>query len=195
MGLCVLVETVLMETVPGLIELRASVMMLVGSVSRTEVEVSICVGKAVVILVELKGVVAISVVEVKTDNGMVGVEVTLLFGSISIHGVVGEVDTIVTDIDSGHGVVEEIRTVGVVSIEEVILGIEEEMMVLKGVFIAVVDVFIVEREGVKETLEELCSVVRVGLVAVLVVKVLAVSVVKAVGKLAVYNVAEVKVSL
>lgn len=50
---------------------------------------------------------ALSVVEVKTDNGMVGVEVTSGFGPTSIHGVVGEADTIVTDIDSGHWVVEE----------------------------------------------------------------------------------------
>lgn len=61
---------------------------------------------------------AISVVEVKTDNGMVGVEVILLFGSISIHGVEGEVGTIVMDIDSGHGVMEEIARVGVVLVEE-----------------------------------------------------------------------------
>lgn len=61
---------------------------------------------------------AISVVEVKNDNGIVGVEVTLLFGSISIHGVMGEVGTIVMDIDSGHGVMEEIARVAVVLVEE-----------------------------------------------------------------------------
>lgn len=62
---------------------------------------SICVGNTVVILVKVGGVVANSVVEVNTDNGMVGVEVTLPLGSISMHGVVGEVGIIVTDIDSG----------------------------------------------------------------------------------------------
>lgn len=95
-------------------------MMSVGSVSKGEVEVSVCVGNTVVTLVELEGVVAISVVEVKTDNGMVGVEVTSLLGSISIHGVVGEVGTIVTGIDSGHGVVEERIIMGVVLVEKVI---------------------------------------------------------------------------
>lgn len=61
---------------------------------------------------------AISVVEVKTDNGMVGVEVTLLFGSISIHGVEGKVGTIVMDIDSGHEVMEEIARVVVFLVKE-----------------------------------------------------------------------------
>lgn len=63
LGLCVLVKTVLMGTVPVLTEVGASVMMLVGSVSKTEVEVSVSVGNTVVILVELGGVVAITVVE------------------------------------------------------------------------------------------------------------------------------------
>lgn len=48
---CVLVKTVLMGKVPGLRELGTSDMMLVGSVSRTKVEVSVCVGNTVVILV------------------------------------------------------------------------------------------------------------------------------------------------
>lgn len=120
LGLSVLVNTVFMETVPVLSEVPASVMMLVGSVSTTEVEVSICVGNTVVILVELGRVVAISVVEVNTDIGVMGVEVTLLFGSISIHGVVGEVGTIVMDMDSGHRVVGKTLIVGVVSVEKVV---------------------------------------------------------------------------
>lgn len=107
MGLHVLIKIVLMGTVPGLRELGVSVMMLVGSVSKSEVEVSICVGNTVVILVELEGVVAISVIEVKTNNGIVEVKVTLLFGSISMHGVMGEVGTIIKDIYSRHGVVGE----------------------------------------------------------------------------------------
>lgn len=48
---CVLVKTVLMGKVPVLRELGTSDMMLVGSVSRTKVEVSVCVGNTVVILV------------------------------------------------------------------------------------------------------------------------------------------------
>lgn len=66
----------------------------------------------------MEGVVAMSVVEVNTDNGMVGVEVTLLFASISIHGVVGEVENIVMDTDSGHGVMEETARIAVVLVEE-----------------------------------------------------------------------------
>lgn len=101
-----------------LIELGASIMLLVGCVSRTGAEVSVCLGNTVVILVEL-GEVAISVVEVNTDIGMLGIEVTSLLGPISIHEVVGEAGTIVTDIDSGHGVVEEIKQVVVVSVAKV----------------------------------------------------------------------------
>lgn len=112
-GLCVLVKIVLIGIVPGLIELKALVMTLVGPLSTTEVEVSIFVGKAVVILVKL-GKVAISVVEVNIDIGMVALEVISLLGPISMHGVVGEVGTIVTGIDSGHGTVEERTKDGVV---------------------------------------------------------------------------------
>lgn len=73
-----------------------------------------------------------SVVEVNTDNGMVGIEVTLSLGSISMHGVVGEVGTIVTDINSGQGVVEEIVKVVVVLVEEVIgEGMDGEVLVVK----------------------------------------------------------------
>lgn len=121
LGLCVLVQTVLIGTVPVLTEVGSSVM-LGGSVSKGEVEGSICVGNTVVILVGLEGAVVISVVEVKTDIGMVGVEGTSLLGSISIHGVVGEVGSIVTDTDSGHGVVEERIILGVVLVEKVIRG-------------------------------------------------------------------------
>lgn len=120
LGLSVLVRSVLMETVSVLTEVAASVVILTASVSRIEVEVSVCKGNKGVILVELGGVVAISVVEVKTDNGVMAVEVTLLFGSISIHGVVGEVGTIVMDTDSGHGVVGETVIMGVVAIENVV---------------------------------------------------------------------------
>lgn len=74
-----------------------------------------------------------SVVEVNTDNGMVGVEVTLPLESISMHGVVGEVGTIVTDINSGQGVVEEIVKVVVALVEEVIVeGMDGEVLVVKG---------------------------------------------------------------
>lgn len=244
LGLCVLVKTVLMGTVPVLTEVGASVMMLVGSVSRTEVEVSACVGNTVVILVGLGGVVAITVVEVKTVSGMVGVDGTVLLGSISIHGVVGEVGTIVTDIDSGHGVVEETVTMGVVSVEEVIredvigevlvvldetevgkvvteeepglsvleelmevgsieltpveeeeddidtVDIEEEMIVLKEVVIALVDVPTTGNEDVGETLEVLYGVVRIDVVAMLVDTVLTIWEVDRVGKLAVIEVAD-----
>lgn len=76
--------------------------------------------------------VANSVVEVNTDNGMVGIEVTLPLESMSMHGVVGEVDTIVTDINSGQGVVEEIVKVVVVLVEEVIgEGMDGEVLVVK----------------------------------------------------------------
>lgn len=248
LGLCVLVKTVLMGTVPVLTEVGASVMMLVGSVSRTEVEVSACVGNTVVILVGPGGVVAITVVEVKTVSGMVGVDGTVLLGSISIHGVVGEVGTIVTDIDSGHGVVEETVTMGVVSVEEVIredvigevlvvldetkvgkvvteeepglsvleelmevgsieltpveeeeddidtMDIEEEMIVLKEVVIALVDVPSTGNEDVGETLEVLYGVVRIDVVAMLVDTVLTIWGVDRVGKLAVIEVAGVVVS-
>lgn len=51
-GLCVLVKSVLMGMVPVLIELGASVMS-VGSVSKTEVEVSVFAGNTVVLVVEL----------------------------------------------------------------------------------------------------------------------------------------------
>lgn len=104
-GLCVLVKSVLTGMVPVLTGLGASVTS-AGSVLKTEVEVSVSAGNTAVLVVEL-GQVALSVVEVKTDNGMVGVEVTSGFGPTSIHGVVGEADTIVTDIDSGHWVVGE----------------------------------------------------------------------------------------
>lgn len=117
-------------------------MMLVGSVSKSEVEVSICVGNTVVVLVELGGVVTISAAEVKTDNVIVGLKGTLLFGPISMHGVVGEVGTIVTDIYSGHGVVGETKTVGVVSIEETI----GEDMIKK--------VFVVSHEEEREEVTE-----------------------------------------
>ncbi|KAI5128006.1 Gdp-Fucose Protein O-Fucosyltransferase 2 [Manis pentadactyla] len=88
-------------------------MTLVGPLSTTEVEVSVFVGKAVVLLVKL-GKVAISVVEVNIDIGMVALEVISLLGPISMHGVVGEVGTIITGIDSGHGTVEERTKYGVV---------------------------------------------------------------------------------
>ena len=84
-----------------------------------EVELSGFTGNRVVMVVEL-GEVAISVVEVKTDNGTVGVEVTSAFEPTSIHGVVGEADTIVTDMDSGHGVVEDRVSMVVVRVGEVI---------------------------------------------------------------------------
>ena len=84
-----------------------------------EVEVSGFTGNRVLVVVEL-GEVAISVVEVKTDNGTVGIEVTSAFGPTSIHGVVGEADTIVTDMDSGHGVVEDRVSIVVVRVGEVI---------------------------------------------------------------------------
>lgn len=94
---------------------------------------SIFVGNTVVILVKLGGVVANSVVEVNTDDEMVGIEVTLPLGSISMHGVVGEVGTIVTDIDSGQGVVEEIVKVVVILVEEVIVeDMDGEVLVVKG---------------------------------------------------------------
>lgn len=141
LGLSVLIKTVFMERIPVLTEVPASVMMLEGSVSTTEVEVSICVGNTVVILVKLGGVVAISVVEVNTDIGVMGVEVPLLFGLISIHGVVGEVGTIVMDMDSGHRVVGKTLIVGVVSVEKVIredvigevLVVSDETRIEKGV--------------------------------------------------------------
>ena len=75
-------------------------------------------GKRVVMVAKL-GEVAISVVEVKTDNGTVGAEVTSVFGPTSMHGVVGEADTIVTDMDSGHGVVENRVSMVVVRVGEV----------------------------------------------------------------------------
>lgn len=94
---------------------------------------SIFVGNTVVILVKLGGVVANSVVEVNTDDEIVGLEVTLPLGSISMHGVVGEVGTIVTDINSGQGVVEEIVKVVVILVEEVIVeDMDGEVLVVKG---------------------------------------------------------------
>lgn len=74
-----------------------------------------------------------SVVEVNTDDEIVGIEVTLPLGSISMHGVVGEVGTIVTDINSGQGVVEEIVKVVVILVEEVIVeDMDGEVLVVKG---------------------------------------------------------------
>lgn len=90
-----------------------------------EVEVSGFTGNRVVMVVEL-GEVAISVVEVKTDNGTVGVEVTSAFEPTSIHGVVGEADTIVTDMDSGHGVVEDRVSMVVVWVGDVIREVTVE---------------------------------------------------------------------
>lgn len=66
------------------------------------------------------GEVAIPVVEVNTDIGMVGIEVTSLLRPISMHVVVGEADAIVTDTESGHGVVEEIKQVVVVSVANIL---------------------------------------------------------------------------
>ena len=98
-----------------------------------EVELSGFTGNRVVMVVEL-GEVTISVVEVKTDNGTVGIEVTSAFGPTSIHGVVGEADTIVTDMDSGHRVVEDRVSMVVVWVEDVIM----EVMV-EEVFVVSVD--------------------------------------------------------
>lgn len=251
LGLCVLVETVLMEMVPVLIELGASVTW-VGSVSRTEVEASVLAGNPVVTAVEM-GEVAISVVEVKMDNGTVDTEVTSLFVSTSIHGVVGEADTMVTDIDSGHWVEEErvntvvvlvgevirgdmvgevlvvsdIERVGkaltkedlVISVLEiceevgkdlvvvvstelalmedreediVIVGIEEEMMVLKGVITALVEVLNIGKGDEGETLKVLKGIFEVGVVIMLVVPLFATSVVGEVGKIAVMEEAKVE---
>lgn len=251
LGLCVLVETVLMEMVPVLIELGASVTW-VGSVSRTEVEASVLAGNPVVTAVEM-GEVAISVVEVKMDNGTVDTEVTSLFVSTSIHGVVGEADTMVTDIDSGHWVEEErvntvvvlvgevirgdmvgevlvvsdIERVGkaltkedlVISVLEiceevgkdlvvvvstelalmedreediVIVGIEEEMMVLKGVITALVEVLNIGKGDEGETLKVLKGIFEVGVVIMLVVPLFTTSVVGEVGKIAVMEEAKVE---
>lgn len=77
-----------------------------------------CIGRAVVILVEL-GEVAISVGEVNTDTGLVGVEVTSLLGPVSTHGVAGETGAIVTDTESGHGVGEQRKQPVVVSVAKV----------------------------------------------------------------------------
>lgn len=117
LGLSVLVKTVFTETVPVLTEVAAALMILVGSVSTTEVEVSVCEGNTVLTLVELGGVVTIEVIEVNND-GVMDVEVTSPFGSLHVIG--GEVGTIVMDMVSGHGVVRETRSVGVVSVEKVI---------------------------------------------------------------------------
>lgn len=111
-----LVTTVSLGTVPVLTELGASVTLLAGRVSRT-VEVSVCIGNTVVILVEL-GEVAISVGEVNTDTGLVGVEVTSPLGPISIHEVAGETGAIITDTESGHGV-EQIKQLVVGSVAKV----------------------------------------------------------------------------
>ena len=98
-----------------------------------EVEVSGFTGNRVVVVVGL-GEVAISVVEVKTDNGTVRIEVTSAFGPTSIHGVVGEADTIVTDMDSGHGLGEDRVSMAVIWVGDVI----REVMV-EEVFVVSVD--------------------------------------------------------
>lgn len=126
-GTWVLIKTVLMGTVIVPEELGASLIMLVGSDSGVmEVETSACVGNTVLILVEL-GKVTISVEEGRTENGVVGEEVTSVLGSISIHGGVGEVGTIIMVTVSGQGVEEgrEIKEKGVVSVRAVL---SEEMV-------------------------------------------------------------------
>ena len=132
LGLSLLGKTVLMGILPVLIELGAAVL-LEGLVSSLGGEVPSLSGNRVVILVEL-GEVTISVVEVKTDNGTVGIEVTSAFGPTSTHGVVGEADTIVTDMDSGHGVVENRVSMVVIWVGDVIM----EVMV-EEVFVVSVD--------------------------------------------------------
>lgn len=104
-GIWVLVKIVFMIVVLMPVELRPSVMKLVGSVSVViKVEVSIYVGR-IVPIPELEAL-TISVVKGKTEKGMVGVDVTSVLGSISTHGIVGEVGTIVMVIVSGQSVVE-----------------------------------------------------------------------------------------
>lgn len=132
LGLRVLGKTVLMGILPMLIELGAAVL-LEGLVSSMGGEAPSLSGNRVVMVVGL-GEVAISVVEVKTDNGTVGIEVTSAFGPTSIHGVVGEADTIVTDMDSGHGLGEDKVSMAVVWVGDVI----REVMV-EEVFVVSVD--------------------------------------------------------
>lgn len=153
-GIWVLIKSVLMGTVVGPEELGASVVMLVGSDSGVmEVEASGCVGNMVLILVEL-GRVTISVEEGRTENGVVGEEVTSVLGSISIHGRVGEVGTIVMVIVSGQGVEEgrEIKEKGVISVRVVV---SEEM---------VGEVLVVAKEDREEVVveEPTCSVLEIG---------------------------------
>lgn len=124
LGLSLLGKTMLMGILPMLIELGAAVL-LEGLVSSMGGEVPSLSGNRVVILVEL-GEVTISVVEVKTDNGTVGIEVTSAFGLTSTHGVVGEADTIVTDMDSGHGVVEDRVSMVVIWVGDVIREVTVE---------------------------------------------------------------------
>ena len=132
LGLRVLGKTVLMGILPMLIELGAAVL-LEGLVSSMGGEAPSLSGNRVVVVVGL-GEVTISVVEVKTDNGTVRIEVTSAFGPTSIHGVVGEADTIVTDMDSGHGLGEDRVSMAVVWVGDVI----REVMV-EEVFVVSVD--------------------------------------------------------
>lgn len=105
LGVWALVSTVFMGTVPVLRELGASVVTWAGSVSGVmEVVASIDVGRMVLSLGEL-GMVTISVVEGRTENGVVGAHGTLVLGSTSTHGGVGELGTIVMVTVSGQGVV------------------------------------------------------------------------------------------
>lgn len=132
LGLRVLGKTVLMGILPMLIELGAAVL-LEGLVSSMGGEAPSLSGNRVVVVVGL-GEVTISVVEVKTDNGTVRIEVTSAFGPTSIHGVVGEADTIVTDMDSGHGLGEDRVSMAVIWVGDVI----REVMV-EEVFVVSVD--------------------------------------------------------
>ena len=128
-GLCMLVETVLTGTIPVLIELGASLMTLVGPGSRTDVEVSICVGKTLIILLD-SGRVNFSVGEGRTDNETVGVKVTSLLGSLSTRGEVEEAGTVVSDMCCGYVVVEEVKMVGLMAVS-LRLGVKGDVDVEK----------------------------------------------------------------
>lgn len=109
LGVWKLVNPEWVGTASVLVELGAPVGMWVGSVSGVMEVVGFgYVGRTVLSLVEL-GMVTISAVEGKTEDGGVGVNVTFVSGSTSLV-VVGEVVTTVMVTVSGQGVVERRET-------------------------------------------------------------------------------------
>lgn len=107
-----------------------------------------------------------------------------------------------TEEEPGLSVLEELMEVGSIELPLVeeeeddidTVDIEEEMIVLKEVVIALVDVPTTGNEDVEETLEVLYSEVRLDVVAMLVDTVLTIWEVERVGKLVVIEVAGVEVA-